>query len=456
MDNRRAPLQFHIDQPVSWRNLPRCVIIRGWCFTATGGSITAVRLKADDLTIDGVTGRPRPDVKAAMPAASDDNTGFEIRGILPPGQTSISLEARVADGTWHELISHTVKVRRQFPPFWLGGGTVTELIAFQMPAHMAYPARPVVTERFPAPAGGPRPRFSIVTPSYNQARFLPATMRSVLEQQGVDCDYVVQDGGSTDGSKALIAHFAETGGGRREAGSREHGARSREQGADQPPVSGLRPPANARCAFAWASEPDNGQADAIAKGFAKTSGGPDDVMGWINSDDFYLPGALAFVADYFAGHPEVDVIYGHRIVVNEESQEVARWFLPKHDDEVLRLNDFVPQETLFWRRRLWDKVGGLDTSFKFAMDWDLLLRFQAAGAKIVRVPRFLACFRVHAAQKTSAQMHSVGQAEITRLRERTHGRAFPPQELESHPALLGYLRRSAFIEFLWQLGLRAR
>ncbi len=122
-------------------------------------------------------------------------------------------------------------------------------------------------------------------------------------------------------------------------------------------------------------------------------------MSWINSDDFYLPSALTFVADFFARHPRVDVIYGHRIVVDEQSREIARWFLPKHDPAVLRLNDFVPQETMFWRRRIWDKVGGIDPSFKFAMDWDLLLRFQAAEAKIVRVPYFLACFRIHAAQK---------------------------------------------------------
>ncbi|MFM1813546.1 MAG: Hyaluronan synthase [Pseudomonadota bacterium] len=91
------------------------------------------------------------------------------------------------------------------------------------------------------------------------------------------------------------------------------------------------------------------------------------------------------------------------------------------------MNDFVPQETLFWRRRIWDKVGGIDPSFRFAMDWDLLLRFQAAGAKIVRVPYFLACFRIHSAQKTSAQMHSVGQNEIDRLRERTFGRRISPE-----------------------------
>lgn len=178
-------------------------------------------------------------------------------------------------------------------------------------------------------------------------------------------------------------------------------------------------------------------------------------MAWINSDDFYLPGALRFVVDYFARHHEVDVLYGHRVLVDENSQEIGRWFLPRHDAEVLRLNDFVPQETLFWRRRLWDKVGGIDPSLKFALDWDLLLRFQAAGARIVRVPYFLACFRIHAAQKTSAQIQSIGQAEIDRLRERTFGRPIPSSELESNPRLIRFLRKSALIELLWKFGIRA-
>jgi glycosyltransferase involved in cell wall biosynthesis len=237
-------------------------------------------------------------------------------------------------------------------------------------------------------------------------------------QQNVAVEYVVQDGGSSDGSAALI---------------RRHASRL----------------------AAWESRTDAGQADAIARGFAKTSGRPDDVMAWINSDDYYLLGALTFVADYFAGHPEVDVVYGHRILVDGNSAEIGRWFLPQHDSEVLRLNDFVPQETLFWRRRIWDGVGGIDTSFKFAMDWDLLLRFQAAGAKIVRVPYFLACFRVHPTQKTAAAMHSVGQHEINLLRTRANGREISPAELENDPHLLRYLRRSAFIEFLWKLGLHA-
>ena len=177
-------------------------------------------------------------------------------------------------------------------------------------------------------------------------------------------------------------------------------------------------------------------------------------MAWINSDDFYLPGTFAFVADFFARHPEVDVIYGHRLLVDETSREIGRWFLPKHNDEVLRLNDFVPQETMFWRRRIWNKVGGLDPSFQFAMDWDLLLRFEEAGAQIVRVPYFLACFRIHSAQKTSSSLHNTGQREIDLLRARTNGRTLGPGELENSPHLLRYLRRSAFFEFMWKLGIR--
>jgi Glycosyl transferase family 2 len=413
-------LKSYLDQPADWKRLPRCVIIRGWCYASDGQPLAGIRLRAKNVTLAAVIGLPRPDVKAALPDAPNDLTGFEIRGTLPSGRVTVTLEAALSDGTWQPFFSGPVEIERQLIPLWLGGGAWTELMFFQMPAHMAYPPRPVRPEKFPASAPAPnRPKLSIVTPSYQHARFLAETLSSVLEQPGVDCQYVVQDGGSTDGSVSLIAPHA----------GRLH---------------------------AWESARDGGQADAIVRGLAKTSGGPDDVMAWINSDDYYQPGALAFVADYFARHTEVDVLYGHRIVVDEASREIARWFLPPHDAEVLRLNDFIPQETLFWRRRVWAKVGGLDTSFKFAMDWDLLLRFTAAGARIVRVPYFLACFRVHPAQKTSAAMHNTGQQEITLLRERTQGRTFPIQELETSPVLLRYLRRSARIEFLWKLGRRAR
>jgi hypothetical protein len=410
--------QSYIDQPADWSHPTRCVIIRGWCFAGPGLEITGVRLRTTDRVLHGVVGLPRPDVKAVMPAAPDANTGFEIRGTLPAGRQRLVIEAHVSDGTWAPVLDRTIRIKRQLLPLWLGGGEWTELMFFQMPAHMAHPPRPLRLEKFPPRRPGLQlPKLSIVTPSYQQVSYLPETIQGVLGQ-GLPVEYVVQDGGSTDGSAGIIQ-------------------------------------AAAAQLHAWASAPDGGQADAIARGFARTSGQPEDIMAWINSDDYYTPGALAYVAEYFARHPETDVIYGHRIVVDEASREIARWFLPQHDPEVLRLNDFVPQETLFWRRRLWDRVGGLDTSFQFAIDWDLLLRFQAAGARIVRVPYFLACFRAHAAQKTAAVMHSTGQREITLLRERTQGRPFPPHELERDPRLLRYLRNSAFLAFLWRLGLRA-
>ena len=429
MENNLSPLQFFVDQPARWRTLERCLIIRGWCFGATGEPVCGIRLRAADRVYHGATGQLRPDVKATFPEAPDDFTGFEIRATLPSGSYDLSIEALLMDGYWQTFLTQRVNIQRNWWPRWLGGGSPAELLAFQLPAHATHAPRPLRREKFSPARPTVRPAFTIVTPSFNQARFLGETVHSVLAQNGVTVHHVVQDGGSTDGSVELLSQLAA-----------------------ELPSAAYRD----RIRYEWTSESDAGQADAIARGFAKTSGGPDDLMAWINSDDFYLPGALGYVADYFARHPEVDVIYGHRILVDEDSREIGRWFLPKHNPEVLRLNDFVPQETLFWRRRIWDKIGGLDTSFQFAMDWDLLLRIQAAGAKIVRVPYFLACFRIHSAQKTSAQMHSVGQAEIDRLRTRSQGRAIPPEELENHPVLQRYLRRSAWYEFLWSLGIRKR
>lgn len=439
--------------------MPRCLIIRGWGFGIKGDSIQAIRLKAANLTINGAVGKSRPDVKTAMPDAPSDYTGFEIHAVLPSGRLEFSIEVQLTDKSWHLIFSKIVNVRRRWRPLWLAGGDWSELLFSQMPSQMQYPPRVPAFNRFPASTTDPksRPKLSIVSPSFQQVHYLPDTLRSIREQQEVCCEYVVQDGGSTDGSAEIIRRFALG----QEVRSKEDESRqttplpqpaSRTSQAPSPTT----PPSDRPQPHltTWVSEPDNGQADAIAKGFAKTSGGPDDLMAWINSDDFYRPGTFAFVADFFARHPDVDVIYGHRLLVDEESREIGRWFLPDHDDEVLKLYDFVPQETMFWRRRIWEKAGGLDTSYKFAMDWDLLLRFQAAGARIVRVPCFLACFRVHPAQKTSAQMEAVGQREIDTLRARTLGRHITPAEIESHPRLLGYLRRSAWLKFLWQLGIR--
>jgi glycosyltransferase involved in cell wall biosynthesis len=256
------------------------------------------------------------------------------------------------------------------------------------------------------------PSISLVTPTLDQAPFVERTLRSVLDQDYPRLEYVVKDGASRDGTLDVLQRY-----------------RARL----------------ARCV----SAPDRGQAHALNVGFALTTG---EVMGYLNSDDLLLPGALHAVAAAFARDPGVDVVYGHRIVIDEDDREIGRWVLPRHDDGVMAWNDYVPQETLFWRRRVWDVVGrAMDESFRFALDWDLLLRFRAVGARFLRLPRFLGCFRVHGGQKTTAHMQDLGLAEMSRLRERCRGRPVTWDEIHRH--VRAYLARHLVVHTLFRLGL---
>ncbi len=258
----------------------------------------------------------------------------------------------------------------------------------------------------------PPPRVSIVTPSYNHAAFLERTIRSVLDQEYPALDYILQDGGSNDGTDAILDRYRE------------------------------------QCSHVE-SRKDRGQGHAINLGFEHATG---EIMAWLNSDDLLLPGAIPYVANYFARHPDVDVVYGHRVLVDEQDREIGRWILPSHDEEILKWADYIPQETMFWRKRIWEEVGGIDESFRFALDWDLLLRFQAAGARIVRLPRFLGAFRIYAEQKTSDWMADVGEKEMTRLRKRANNKEVTWQEINE--SIHTYLRRSTYLHLLYKAGLR--
>jgi hypothetical protein len=257
------------------------------------------------------------------------------------------------------------------------------------------------------------PSLCIVTPSFRQAPFIERTIRSVLDQGYPKLAYFVQDGASDDGTVAILERYAG-----RLAG--------------------------------WESRADSGQTEAINRGFARVDG---EIMAWLNSDDLLLPGALAYVAEYFNAHPEVDVVYGNRILIDENDLEIGCWILPPHNDRVLSWADFVPQETLFWRRSIWDKVGArVDESFHFAMDWDLLVRFRDAGARFARLPRFLGGFRVHPQQKTAANISDIGFREMDRIRERTLGRA--PSRAEITKAVAPYLLRHVASDFAWRVRSR--
>jgi hypothetical protein len=256
------------------------------------------------------------------------------------------------------------------------------------------------------------PTVSIVTPSLNQGAFIERTILSVLDQHYANLEYIIQDANSSDGTLGIVQRYA----------------------ASLGHVD---------------SRLDDGFAHGLNLGFIHATGA---IMGYLNSDDVLLPGTLDYVVDHFGKHPEVDVVYGHRIVIDEYDAEIGRWILPEHDDDVLSWADYVPQETLFWRRSMWDKVGGsVDESFQFAVDWDLLLRFRDAGARFARLPRFLGAFRVHPHQKTSTAMEVIGQGEMAGLRQRCHGRRVTSEEIAT--AIRPYLRRHVVLHKLYRLGI---
>jgi glycosyltransferase involved in cell wall biosynthesis len=281
--------------------------------------------------------------------------------------------------------------------------------------HPPRPLRLPVDDRPGYPLEDP-PTISIVTPSFNQAEFLEQTIESVLSQNYPSLEYVVQDGGSDDGSRQILERYS----------SRLHH---------------------------WESALDDGhprgQAANVNRGFARTSG---EIMAYLNSDDLLLPGALHYVARYLQSHPEVDAVYGHRVLIDEAGMEIGRQVIPRHSDRVLVWADFIPQETLFWRRAVWERAGGaMDESFRYALDWDLLVRLREAGARMVRLPRFLGAFRVHGAQKTSTLAPTTGIEEMQRIRHRLHGR--PVDQKEVLRRVRPYLIRHVVLDHLYRRGL---
>lgn len=280
-------------------------------------------------------------------------------------------------------------------------------IGFRLGQFRMYPPRALaLPPRYSEPprSSGRLP-ISIVTPVFNQVEYISQTVDSILGQKYQALQYIVMDGGSTDGTAEKLDAVR----------GRLH---------------------------YFFSGPDNGQAAAINNGMKHATG---DILAWINGDDIVLPGALDYVAAFFEAHPEIDAIYGHRIVIDERGHDIGRWVLPPHSDDVLDWADFIPQETLYWRRSAWQRIGAaLDESYAFAMDWDLLIRLREAGVRFSRVPRYLGGFRAHAAQKTSTTLETTGRREMARIYQRTVGRVPTPAERARH--LAPYIIRHAILQ----------
>lgn len=200
------------------------------------------------------------------------------------------------------------------------------------------------------------PTISVVTPSFNQARFVEQTLRSVLDQGFEGLEYVVIDGGSTDGSADIIARYQD------------------------------------RLAY-WESEPDRGHAHALNKGFARTSG---DIMAWLNSDDLYTGWSLATVAEIFASFPEVEWITGTQGHWDEHGRLLAAQEVHKNVYDYLLGNyEWIQQESVFWRRSLWERAGGhIDEGYRFMVDGELWSRF-FLHARLHSVQCVLGGYRSH-------------------------------------------------------------
>jgi len=254
------------------------------------------------------------------------------------------------------------------------------------------------------------PLISIVTPSFNHGLYIEETIKSVIDQKYPNLEYIVNDGGSTDNTTEILKKYS----------------------SDQ-----LR----------WTSEKDKGQADAINRGLQSSKG---EIMAYLNSDDLLLPGSLNYIAKYFQAHPSVDVVYSHRVLIDKESKEIGRWILPLHNDKVLCIADYVPQETMFWRRSIWEKAGSyIDDSFDFAIDWEILLRFIDEGAKFRRLPKFLGAFRVHNESKSKSMIVSSGHKEMSRLRFRHHKCELTRREIRKK--LASFYRQQLCLNALYQL-----
>jgi glycosyltransferase involved in cell wall biosynthesis len=223
-------------------------------------------------------------------------------------------------------------------------------------------------------------KLSIITPSYNQGRFIERTLQSALSQNVAHSEYVVFDGGSTDGTLEILKRYGDR--------------------------------------VRWVSRKDRGQADAVNQGIRATSG---EIIGWINSDDVYRPGAIEAALAFLSANPSVDVVYGDAFHIREDDTIIEPYPTEDWDFDRFKSACFICQPAAFFRRSVTLRFGLLDESLQYCMDYEYWLRLAAGGARFARLRQPLAGSRLHPETKTLGSRNRV-VLEINDMMRRTLGR----------------------------------
>lgn len=236
-------------------------------------------------------------------------------------------------------------------------------------------------------------RFSIITPSFNQGRFLPDCIESVLAQTGVEFEHIVTDAGSTDETLDVLKRYPH---------------------------------------LKWTSEPDDGMSDGINKGFRQATG---DWVMWLNCDDYLLPGALEKVAAHARAHAEASVIHGDCVFVDLEGRTIRRKFdTPVDEWDFLFVGCCIPSTATFYHRRLLEAGHFLDVAYRNCMDWEYFLRLSRAGFQFSYLADALAGFRWHEESTTQKNWQRMIDEGLRCQRAHLAARALP-RWLGTKPAL---------------------
>jgi glycosyltransferase involved in cell wall biosynthesis len=210
------------------------------------------------------------------------------------------------------------------------------------------------------------PLISVITPSFNQARFVGEALASVQLQGYKNCEHIVIDGASTDGTVDIL--------------------RNLERDKEQASIS-------------WISERDSGQSEALNKGFRRTNG---EIIGWLNSDDRYRPGCFKHIVQFFDDNPEIDVVYGDYLIIDVLGKVLQVRREIEFNEFVLLYHRilYIPTTATFFRRRIFEENNWLDEKLQYAMDLEFFIRLSARGYRFKHIPEILADFRLQPNSKT--------------------------------------------------------